>query len=89
MDSQTRVTEQYFLPIFPTCDCLLPESQLNGDRSKIIHGVIDLEKTKRRPFFKIGGMSNTHIAFRLDLTESILRRGAKGIRLNELEIKGG
>jgi hypothetical protein len=88
IDRLTRTSEQYFLPIFPTCDCLLPESKLNGDRSKLIHGVIDPEKVRRRPFFKIGGVSDTHIAFRLDVTESILRRRAKGIKLAELEIKG-
>jgi len=88
MDPQMQTPQLYFLPIFPVRDCLLPESKLNPDRSKIIHGVIDLEKVKRFPFFKIGGVSNTHIAFRLDLTESILRRRAKGIKLTELEIKG-
>jgi len=86
-DKLTRVEEEYFLPIFPAYDCLLPESELNRDKSKIIHGVIDLEQTRRRPFFKMGGVSNTHIAFRLDVVESILRRGAKGIKLSELEIR--
>ena len=88
-DRLIRAEKQYFLPIFPICDCLLPESEFNKNRSSMIHGVIDLEKVKRRPFFKIGGVSNTHIAFRLDVVESILRRGAKGIQLSELEIKGG
>jgi len=88
-DRLTHAEEQYFLPIFPVCDCLLPESKLNMDRSNIIHGVIDQEKVKRHPFFKVGGVSNTHIAFRLDVVESILRRGAKGIKLSELELKEG
>ena len=87
MDKQ--VQELYFLPIFPVCECLLPESKLNPNRSGIIHGVVDFEKVRHRPFLKVGGVTNTHIAFRLDVVESILRRGAKGIKLTELEIKGG
>jgi len=86
-DWKTQAEAQYFLPIFPACDCLLPESKFNRDRSNIIHGVIDQEKVKRRPFFKMGGVTNTHIVFRLDVVESILRRGAKGIKLIELEVK--
>ena len=87
-DRLAQKIELYHLPILPVCDCLLPESELSRDKSKVINGVIDLEKTQRRPFLKLGGVTNTHIAFRLDVVESILRRGAKGIKLTELEIKG-
>ena len=89
IDKQARRKKLYFLPILPVCDCLLPESELNQDKSKIIRGVLDLEKTQRRPIVKLGGLTSTHMAFRLDVVESMLRRGAKGIKLTELEIKGG
>ena len=89
IDKQARKKQLYFLPILPACDCLLPESELSRDRSKVIRGVVGLEKTQRRPIIKLGGVTNTHIAFRLDVVESILRRGAKGIKLTELEIRGG
>lgn len=86
-DQQAKVVELYHLPILPVSDCLSPESELNRDKSKVIHGVIDLEKAQARPIIKLGGVTNTHIAFRLDVVESILRRGAKGIKLTELEVK--
>jgi len=86
-DSSAEVIKQYLLPILPTCDCLLPESEIGRGKDEIIYGVIDLEKTRRRPIIKIGGMSNIQIAFRLDLVESILRRGAKGFSLKELEVR--
>jgi len=89
IDEQARRKNLYYLPILPACDCLLPESELSQDKSKIIRGVIDLEKTQRRPIIKLGGVTNMHIAFRLDVVESILRRGAKGVKLRELEIRGG
>ena len=89
LHKDVQTPQLYFLPIFQTCNCLLPESELNKDKSKVVHGVIDAEKVKHRPFFKLGGVSDTHIAFRLDVVESILRRGAKGIHLKELEVKEG
>ena len=86
-DKANKMTEPYHLPILPDCDCLLPESELSRDRSRIIHGAIDLEKTRRRPVIKLGGLTATQIAFRFDVVESIIRRGAKGIKLQELEIR--
>ena len=82
-----QALEVYYLPILPVCNCLLPESELSRDKSKVIRGVIDLAKTRRRPVINLGGVTNTHIAFRLDVVESILRRGAKGIKLAELAIE--
>jgi len=86
-DQIAKVVELYHLPILPPCDCLLPESELSRDKSKVIHGVLDLEKTRRRPVLKLGGVTTTYIAFRLDVVESMLRRGVKGIKLTELELK--
>ena len=77
----------YYLPILPDCDCLLPESELSVDKSKILRGVIDLAKTDRRPVIKLDGVTTSHVAFRLDVVESILRRDAKGMKLTELEIR--
>ena len=87
-NKRERVMELYHLPILPVRDCLLPESELSRDKSKIIRGVIGLEEKKQcRPIIKLGGVAATHIAFRLDIVESILRRGAKGLKLVELEVK--
>ena len=88
IDKAAKVVKLYHLPILPACDCLAPESELDKVRSKIIHGVIDLEKAQRRPLFKLDGVTSTHVAFRLDVVERILRCGAKGLKLTELEVKG-
>ena len=80
-------TVLYHLPILPDCDCLLPESELSIDKSEILRGVIDLEKTGRCPLIKLGGVTTSHVAFRLDVVESLLRRDAKGFKLTELEIR--
>jgi len=89
LDKAKKDMALYHLPILPDCNCLLPESELSRDESDIIRGVIDLEKTGREPVIKLGGVTSTHIAFRLDVVESILRRGAKGLKLTELEVRGG
>jgi len=88
-DRQAQIMELYHLPILPVCDCLLPESRLSRDKSEILHGVLDVEKAGKRPFLKLGGVTTTQLAFRLDVVESILRRGAKGIKLTELEVREG
>ena len=86
-DPKLKSSTLYHLPIFNTYDCLLPESEWNRDKSKVISGIIDIEKTENSPIFRLGGVKNTQIAARLDLVESLLRRGVNGIRLTELRIK--
>lgn len=86
-DRQAQIMHLYHLPILPVCDCLLPESKLSRDKTEILYGVLDVEKAGRRPFVKLGGTAKTQVAFRLDVVESILRRGAKGLRIMELEVR--
>jgi len=85
-DLKNRLSELYFLPILDIVDCLSDKSELNRDRSVIHRAVLDESRLPDSTIFRLGGVNSTYIVARLDLVESILRRGVKGISLKEVEI---
>jgi len=86
LDGKSLLTALYYLPILETVDCLSDKSELNRDGSVIRRAVLDKAKLPNRSIFKLGGVKSTYMVVRLDLAESILRRGVRGIRLKETEI---
>ena len=85
-DKKNFLSELYFMPILEIVDCLSDETILDTDGSII--GIVELNHTKipDLSIFKLAGISGRSIIVRLDLIESILRRGAKGICLKEATI---
>ena len=83
LDQQYPKTCTYHLPILEYVDCLAPASRLTRDRSTILEAVIDPEKTGDRSIFYVASVGNLYTAARLDIVESFLRRGAKGLGLRE------
>ena len=67
-------------------DCLSDQSEWNADRSVLRRGVLRAEKLGKQALFFLDGSKNTYVAARLDLVESLLKRGARGIGLTPLEI---
>lgn len=88
IDSKVEVSDLYYLPILPICSCLLPESEWDRGRNKVLHGVIDPEQIGNHAIFRLADVNDVQIAVRLDMVESLLRRDIKGIRLSELKVKG-
>lgn len=86
LDKVNKLSEVYYLPILKEIHCLSEKSELTIDRSVIKHGIIN-EKLlcSDESIFFIGGMKNTYVAARLDIVESLLRRGAFGIGLTPLD----
>lgn len=89
LDSRYERTELYYLPILEEIDCLNEQSEFNLDRSVLRRGVIDYDRTEGKAVFRLGGVKHYYMVGRLDLVESILKRGVKGIGLTELEIYEG
>ena len=81
LDSESGLSEVYYIPLLKVVDCLSPKSQLNIDRSIIKKAVLQLDKIKDVAIFKIGGVKSTYIAARMDVVESLLRRSPRGISL--------
>ncbi|SNS15380.1 hypothetical protein SAMN05446037_100517 [Anaerovirgula multivorans] len=87
IDAENSKTAQYHLPILDTIDCLSEKSELNRDKSIIKRAVLEEKKIEDKSIFKIGGVSSTYVAIRLDLAESILRRAFSGINLTRVEVE--
>ncbi|SFA80060.1 imm11 family protein [Clostridium frigidicarnis] len=84
IDLQHERQKNYCLPIFEELDALSEESEFNMDRSVIKKIVLDSKKIKGKKIFKIKNEFKTLIVVRLDVAESILRRGFTGIKLEKL-----
>ncbi len=86
LDSKNAKTCTYHLPILPHIDCLSPSSELTIDRSTILSPVIDTRKVGDQSIFYLSGVKNLYTVARLDIIESFLRRGLKGIGLSEMKV---
>lgn len=84
LDSENETKEVYYLPLLEFIDCLSDKSNIKMNR--IEKGVLEKEKIKDKIIFRIGDVKNRYVVIRLDLAESILRRNARGISLEEIEV---
>jgi hypothetical protein len=90
LDQEYGKAERYYLPTLEELDCLTADSIFNMDHSILHKIVIDADRTEDKCMFAISGVSNRYIVVRFDYVESILRRGAKGFQLKEIEtVRGG
>lgn len=78
----------YHLPIMDYVDCLTGGSRLTRDRSKIITAEIDPYKICEHSIAYIASVGSQYTIARLDVVESFLRRGAKGVFLDEVGMLG-
>jgi len=79
----------YYIPVLEYLDCLSSASTLTRDRSIILDAIIDLNKVGDQSVFYVAGVGKLYIVARLDIMESILRRGAKWIELREVSLEKG
>ena len=89
LDDKNLMTELYYLPILKMIDCLSEKSELNTDKSIVRRAVLDKSKLPNRSIFVLDGLSSIYAVVRLDLAESLLRRGVRGITLRKVEIDEG
>lgn len=76
----------YHLPLLPIINCLTEKSKFNLDRSYIEYAELDLEKVKHNNIFYIGDSTGNYTVARLDVLESMLKRGARGLHISELDV---
>ena len=76
----------YHLPLLPIINCLTEKSKFNLDRSYIEYAELDLEKVKHNNIFYIGDSTGNYTVVRLDVLESMLKRGARGLHISELDV---
>ncbi|MCL1989456.1 MAG: hypothetical protein FWG67_01050 [Defluviitaleaceae bacterium] len=84
VDKKEKHQVSYDLLQVPTVDCVSEESEFRFD--KIITLVLDLQLVGDYRVFKVKGYGN-QLVVRLDVAESLLRRGAYGIIFEKVKIK--
>lgn len=89
LNNATDEYGRYALPLFKEIDCLSREhSIISPDRSYVKK--IVLSHTSEKPsIFKVGGLMTDIVVVRLDVAESLLRRGIRKFTLEELEMEEG
>lgn len=86
LDGVYGFAEIYYLQKLPECVCLHDDTEFNNDGTIIKKLILDKEIIENLPpLFRVAGIQKDYVIGRLDFVESILRRGAKGIKLEELE----
>lgn len=77
----------YHLPLLPVVNCLTEKSKFNSDKSSIEYAELDLAKVKNNNIFYIGDSTGNYTVIRLDVLESMLKRGVRGFHISELDIR--
>lgn len=88
LDAENRQKSVYHLPILKQLSCLTDESVWN--KSVLLSGTIDLDKVGDEAIFQMVFPDVRYTVIRLDMLESMLKRGARGLKIEPLNTtKGG
>lgn len=80
-DKKTGVNATYCIPILDMVDCISEETIYNNIGNRIEKLVLDQEKIKPYAVFKVKGYKSRCIVGRMDFLESVLKRGARGMKV--------
>ena len=86
LDRENEKVSRYFLPFFEEVDCLSKHTVFNLNRSLLKEIVLDGKKVRGHAIFRIAGVEKAYIVGNLDVVESMLKRGLRGIGLTELQV---
>ena len=86
LDRENEKVSRYFLPFFEEVDCLSKHAVFNLNRSLLKEIVLDGKKLRGHAIFRIAGVEKAYIVGNLDVVESMLKRGLRGIGLTELQV---
>lgn len=78
---------EYYAPILREIECVAPTSEFNLDTSYIKRLVLFENKIRHLPIFRVGGILAEAMIVRLDVAESLLRRGFWGLDLAKVEVE--
>lgn len=85
-NKESGLNRTYFLPVLDDLECMSDETQYNSVGNRILKLVLDRGKIGQKVIFQVKGFDGKGFVGRLDLVESMLRRGARGIKLTEVEV---
>lgn len=87
LDKKRKVMQNYFLPQIVELDCLTENRGFGFGHYELKNIEIDEKKLRDKAIFRLAGIEKDYFIMRLDLLESILRRGAKGITAEEVQVR--
>lgn len=87
LDRRREKVKRYFLPIFREIVCLSDQSETSRDGRHPIRCVIKEGRVSGCSIFRISGLHQQYVAADLEIVESILKRGARGIGLQEIDVE--
>lgn len=88
LDGINGYAEIYYMAVYPEYECLSEKTVFNNDNTIIRQAILDKNKMGNLPaVFDVAETKKEYLVCRLDFVESILRRGAKGIKLTELQFE--
>lgn len=84
LDAENRNKQTYYLPILPHLNCLSERSifSTNGELKECI---LELSCIKTEGMFHIAGLPRLSTVIRLDVLESMMKRGARGIKITPIQ----
>lgn len=89
-DGTIRQRKREGIPVFSADfeeeDCLAENAVFNLNHSLLKEIVLDGKKLLEHAIFRIAGVEKTYIVGNLDVVESMLKRGLRGIGLTELQV---
>lgn len=86
LDAKRKESKLYFLPILEEVECLEHDFLVSGKAEDIL---LDYEIIKNKTIFTVKGKHGRYIVGSLEWVESLLKRGATGIGLQEIGYRNG
>lgn len=83
---ESGINASYFIPLLDEIECLSEQTQYNVTGNRIVEPILNRKEIGDAAVFRIKDYDKSCIVGRLDFVESILRRGSRGIRLEEVEV---
>ena len=88
LDREKKKSQNYFVPKFTELDCMTDRSTYTNWNYDVNYVELDEQKIGDKAIFILKGPEKRNIIVRLDVAESLLRRGTKGFILKETDVKG-
>lgn len=87
LDGINDYAELYYLPILQELDCLSDDSIWNQEHTMLKKIVLKKDKIRNLSLFKISGVGQQCVIARLDMVESLIRRGITAVKATPVEVK--
>ena len=89
LDKVNAAAQLYLLPMLREVDCLTEHATFNLDHSELKEIEIDEDQAEDKVIFRIANVKKSYVVVRLDLLESLLRRGVYGLSVQEIKVRKG